>query len=93
MLAMKVSLLSALLFVLLSLSRSELPQCKNGVQTVQFCQVTEKYPITPLIVKPWLEINKVMDVNEDAKSIKVNFHLMLRWNDTGVIVLTPQNET
>ena len=79
--------------VFLELSKGELPLCKNGVNTIEFCQVTEKYPITPLVVKPWLEINKVMGVHEDAKSIKVNFHLMLRWNDFGITVMTPENKT
>ena len=81
------------LLVSLEISKGELPLCKNGVNTIEFCQVTEKYPITPLVVKPWLEINKVMGVHEDAKSIKVNFHLMLRWNDFGITVMTPENKT
>ena len=81
-----------IVIALLKNIEGELPKCKNGVNTTQFCQITEKYPITPLIVKPWLEILKVMDVSEDAKSIKVHFVLMLRWNDVGIAVLTPDNK-
>ena len=93
MFTMKVLPFTSMFFVLLKFTSGELPLCKNGVETIEFCQVTEKYPITPLVVKPWLEINKIMGVHEDAKSIKVNFHLMLRWNDIGIAVMTPENKT
>ena len=72
---------------------AKLPLCKNGVDSIQFCQLTDTYPITPLVIKPWLEIMKVMIINEHGKYIKVNFNLMLRWNDTGITVMTPENKT
>ena len=36
---------------------------------------------------------KIMRIHEDAKYIQVHFNLMLRWNDTGVMVLTPKNKS
>ena len=82
-----------ILAMVVSVTKAELPFCSGGVNTTQFCQVTKKYPITPLVVKPWFQIMKIMRIHEDAKYIQVHFNLMLRWNDTGVMVLTPKNKS
>ena len=70
----------------------KLAPCSKGVNKTGFCQVTTEYPQTPLVIKPYFQIMKIMRIHEDAKSIKVYFNLMLRWNDTGIQVMTPENE-
>ena len=71
----------------------KLAPCSKGVNKTEFCQVTTEYPQTPLVIKPYFQIMKIMRIHEDAKSIKVYFNLQLRWNDTGIQVMTPENET
>lgn len=71
----------------------KLSQCSEGMKSTGFCQYTKEYPNTPLVIKPYFQIMKIMRIHEDAKSIKVYFNLMLRWNDTGILVLTPDNKT
>ena len=78
--------------IMVSSVQAKLPLCSEDVNTTQFCQLTEQYPITPLVIKPWFQIMKIIRIHEDAKFIKVYFTLMLRWNDTGVIVKTPDNK-
>ena len=73
-------------------ARAKLPLCTKDVNITQFCQLTEQYPITPLVIKPWFDIMKIIRIHEDAKFIKVYFTLMLRWNDTGVMVKTPDKK-
>ena len=78
--------------MMVSSAKAKLPFCSEGVNTTQFCRLTKQYPVVPLVIKPWFHIMKIISVDEDEKSIKVHFNLILRWNDTGVIVQTPDNK-
>ena len=80
-----------LVFAIWVIVDCKLPFCSDGVNKTGFCQDTKEYPQTPLVIKPYFQIMKIMRIHEDAKSIKVYFNLMLRWNDTGIKVMTPNN--
>ena len=89
---LNMSLLLKIILFVTAVVKAKLPLCSEGVNSTQFCQVTKEYPVTPLVIKPWFQIMKIMKIHEDAKYIQVHFNLMLRWNDTGVIVQTSENK-
>ena len=80
-------LLTLLLLQLWFKLSNGLSKCSEDLAEPQFCKVTDKYPITPFIIHPTIDILDVIEINDDFKTITLYFQLLLAYNDTGSLLI------
>ena len=83
-------------FLLAFAYAEKLQQCSyyENVTLVErkLCINSTIYPVYPMVVLPYIYVIEVLDFNHHKSSITFSLHMMLKWNDTGVIATGPNKQ-
>ena len=94
---MKVLLHSMVFAILLqSISAKKLRHCTELEITElvekQLCKNTSVYPVVPMVIQPKIYILEILDFNHNENSLTISIQLTMKWNDSGIIEIGPENQ-